>query len=123
MDHILFSFLCLLSLLVGACFSASFQDQVKDKIIELPGQPNNVGFNQYSGHVTVNERAGRSLFYWLVESPASRGPESRPLVLWLNGGPGCSSVAYGAAEEIGPFHINPDGKTLYLNSYAWNNCM
>ncbi|KAF3433914.1 hypothetical protein FNV43_RR25017 [Rhamnella rubrinervis] len=121
MEHILFSFLCLLSLLLGTCSSASYQDQVKDKITGLPGQPKNVGFNQYSGYVTVNERGGRSLFYWLVESPASRGPESRPLLLWLNGGPGCSSVAYGAAEEIGPFHIKPDGKTLYLNSYAWNN--
>lgn len=121
MDHILSHFLCLLPLLVGACLSAPFQDQVKDKITELPGQPKGVGFNQYSGYVTVNESAGRALFYWLVESPASRGPESRPLVLWLTGGPGCSSVAYGAAEEIGPFRIKPDGKTLYLNSYAWNN--
>jgi len=35
-------------------------------------------------------------------------------------GPGCSSIAYGMAEEIGPFHIKPDGKTLYLNPYSWN---
>ncbi|GMY08739.1 serine carboxypeptidase-like 27 [Fagus crenata] len=99
---------CILSLLVGTCFAAS---QVRDRISELPGQPRNVGFTQYSGYVTVNEQAGRALFYWLVESPASRGAESKPLVLWLNG----------AAEEIGPFHIRPDGKTLYLNPYAWNS--
>ncbi|KAF5183636.1 Serine carboxypeptidase-like [Thalictrum thalictroides] len=35
-------------------------------------------------------------------------------------GPGCSSIAFGEAEEIGPFHIKPDGKTLYLNQYSWN---
>ena len=35
-------------------------------------------------------------------------------------GPGCSSITYGEAEEIGPFHIKPDGKTLYLNLYSWN---
>lgn len=35
-------------------------------------------------------------------------------------GPGCSSIAYGMAEELGPFHIEKDGKTLYLNPYAWN---
>ncbi|KAK2660016.1 hypothetical protein Ddye_006549 [Dipteronia dyeriana] len=34
--------------------------------------------------------------------------------------PGCSSVAYGEAEEICPFHIRPDRKTLYLNPYSWN---
>ncbi|XP_019452019.1 PREDICTED: serine carboxypeptidase-like 26 [Lupinus angustifolius] len=37
------------------------------------------------------------------------------------GGPGCSSVAHGASEEIGPFRIRSDGKSLYLNPYAWNN--
>ncbi|KAK8509425.1 hypothetical protein V6N13_104687 [Hibiscus sabdariffa] len=105
----------------SACFCSSFGDQTLDKITELPGQPGDVQFNQYSGYVTVNEQAGRALFYWLMESPLSRKPESRPLVLWLNGGPGCSSIAYGAAEEIGAFRIRPDGKTLYLNRYAWNN--
>lgn len=123
MGHPVFSVVYLLPLIVGTCFSSSLRDQVTDRITELPGQPKNVGFAQYSGYVTVNDQAGRALFYWLVESPASRGAQSRPLVLWLNGGPGCSSVAYGAAEEIGPFRIRPDGKTLYLNPYAWNNCM
>lgn len=118
----LLSFICLLSLLLGTNYAATLRTQVRDMIGELPGQPKNVDFNQYSGYVTANERAGRALFYWLIESPGSRGPESRPLVLWLNGGPGCSSVAYGAAEEIGPFHIRPDGKTLYLNPYSWNKC-
>ncbi|XP_050155636.1 serine carboxypeptidase-like 27 [Malus sylvestris] len=117
--HSPFAFLCILLLFLGGCF-ASIQDQVRDRITQLPGQPN-VGFAQYSGYVTVNRKAGRALFYWLTESPENRQPESRPIVLWLNGGPGCSSVAYGAAEEIGAFHIRPDGKTLYLNPYAWNN--
>ncbi|GAB2223615.1 hypothetical protein Droror1_Dr00017756 [Drosera rotundifolia] len=76
------------------------------------------GLNLYSGYVTVNKAAGRVLFYWLTESPSDL--RSRPLVLWLNGGPGCSSIAYGAVEELGPLHILPDGKTLYLNPYSWN---
>ena len=123
MGNSLFSVLCLSFLFWATCYSLSSGDQERDRITWLPGQPTNVGFAQYSGYVTVNQQAGRALFYWLVEAPESRGPDSRPLLLWLNGGPGCSSVAYGAAEEIGPFRINPDGKTLYLNPYAWNNCM
>lgn len=91
--------------------------QDADKISELPGQPK-VEFSQYSGYITVNSTAGRALFYWLVETPKS--PETAPLVLWLNGGPGCSSVAYGASEELGPFRIRSDGRTLFLNPYAWN---
>lgn len=120
MGHSQFLVLGFLYLVLCSCFSYSLADQDKDKITVLPGQPTNVDFNQYSGYVTVNQQAGRALFYWLIESPASRKPESRPLILWLSGGPGCSSVAYGAAEEIGPFRIRPDGKTLYLNPYSWN---
>uniref|UniRef100_A0A0C9RSI9 Carboxypeptidase n=1 Tax=Wollemia nobilis TaxID=56998 RepID=A0A0C9RSI9_9CONI len=93
-------------------------EQAKDRILRLPGQPSNVNFAQYSGYVTVDKEAGRALFYWLLE--ATEDAESKPLVLWLNGGPGCSSVAYGEAEELGPFHVNSDGKTLHLNPYSWN---
>ncbi|GKV34115.1 hypothetical protein SLEP1_g42530 [Rubroshorea leprosula] len=120
MGNLQFIFVCFVSLIVGTCFCSHLKDQERDKINWLPVQPENVEFNQYSGYVTVNKRAGRALFYWFTESPKSRAPESRALVLWLNGGPCCSSIAYGAAEEIGPFRIRSDGKTLYLNPYAWN---
>lgn len=122
-----YSHLLLLSLLLAV--SSSFvssstyvEEQKRDRITQLPGQPSNVDFRQYSGYVTVNEQRGRALFYWLVESPTTRDPKSRPLVLWLNGGPGCSSVAYGATEEVGPFRVGSDGKTLYNKLYAWNKC-
>ena len=36
-------------------------------------------------------------------------------------GPGCSSLGYGAMEEIGPFRVNNDSKTLSTNKHAWNN--
>ncbi|KAH7857734.1 hypothetical protein Vadar_015980 [Vaccinium darrowii] len=34
-------------------------------------------------------------------------------------GPGCSSLGVGAMVEIGPFGVNPDGKTLYTREHAW----
>ncbi|GLT71094.1 hypothetical protein SLA2020_431350 [Shorea laevis] len=90
-----------------------------DKIHALPGQPAGVDFDQYAGYVTVDPVAGRALFYYFVESP--HHSPTKPLVLWLNGGPGCSSLGYGALEELGPFRVKSDGKTLYRNDYAWNN--
>nr|GMD89018.1 serine carboxypeptidase II-3-like [Ipomoea batatas] len=83
-----------------------------------PQEPPGVNFNQYAGYVTVEPKAGRALFYYFVESP--QDSSSKPLLLWLNGGPGCSSFGYGAMEELGPFRVNSDGKSLYVNEYAWN---
>ncbi|KAM1134060.1 hypothetical protein ACFX19_043942 [Malus domestica] len=98
-----------------------FQNGLKeaDKIGSLPGQPQGVNFDQYAGYVTVDQKAGRALFYYFVESP--QDSSTKPLVLWLNGGPGCSSFGYGAMEELGPFRVNNDRKTLFRNDYAWNN--
>lgn len=42
-----------------------------------------------------------------------------PVLLWLNGGPACSSLI-GLLEENGPFHVKDDGDTVYENVYAWN---
>ncbi|KAF8781132.1 hypothetical protein HU200_001109 [Digitaria exilis] len=90
-----------------------------DRIKALPGQPPRVNFEQYAGYVTVDEEHGRALFYYFVESPYDAA--SKPLVLWLNGGPGCSSLGAGAMSELGPFRVNRDGKTLSRNRHAWNN--
>lgn len=70
-----------------------------------------------SRYVTVNQAAGRALFYTLVESTTS--PDTAPLVLWLNGGPGCSSMGSGFMSELGPFYPTASGQ-LVRNEYAWN---
>ncbi|XP_075644389.1 serine carboxypeptidase-like 40 [Castanea sativa] len=89
----------------------------KDRIERLPGQTQ-VNFSQYGGYVTVDKSAGRALYYYFVEAQHSK--DSLPLLLWLNGGPGCSSLAYGAMQELGPFRVHSDGKTLYKNKFSWN---
>ncbi|PIA63168.1 hypothetical protein AQUCO_00200888v1 [Aquilegia coerulea] len=92
-------------------------EEEADRISALPGQPK-VSFDQFSGYVTVSKVGERALFYWLTE--AVHDPLSKPLVIWLNGGPGCSSIAYGASEEIGPFRLNKTASGLYINKFSWN---
>jgi serine carboxypeptidase-like clade 2 len=96
-----------------------------DRVDRLPGQPGGVDFTQYAGYVTVDAASGRALFYYLAEATTGGGAPAAsssraPLLLWLNGGPGCSSLGYGAMEELGPFRVKSDGRTLYRNPYAWN---
>ncbi|XP_068656502.1 serine carboxypeptidase-like 45 isoform X1 [Aristolochia californica] len=98
-----------------ACSFVGADSFASDKITKLPGQPP-VSFQQFAGYVTVDEKKRRALFYYFVE--AEIDPASKPLVLWLNGGPGCSSVGVGAFSENGPFR--PSGEVLVRNEYSWN---
>ncbi|XP_069807605.1 lysosomal protective protein-like [Dendropsophus ebraccatus] len=86
-----------------------------DEITYLPGLKKQPAFRQFSGYLNVP--GGKHLHYWFVE--AQKNPSSSPLVLWLNGGPGCSSLD-GLLTEHGPFLIQPDGATLEYNDYSWN---
>ncbi|GLJ42532.1 hypothetical protein SUGI_0881780 [Cryptomeria japonica] len=54
-----------------------------------------------------------------VALEAEKNPTSSPLTLWFNGGPGCSSVGFGAFMEHGPFKPISGG-LLEQNKYSWN---
>uniref|UniRef100_M8CBI8 Carboxypeptidase n=1 Tax=Aegilops tauschii TaxID=37682 RepID=M8CBI8_AEGTA len=88
----------------------------EDLVGRLPGQPI-VGFRQFAGYVDVDDKAGRSLFYYFAE--AQDHAAGKPLTLWLNGGPGCSSVGGGAFTELGPFYPRGDvSNLLFVESPA-----
>ncbi|BGP38602.1 hypothetical protein JCM10449v2_002537 [Rhodotorula kratochvilovae] len=70
---------------------------------------------QYSGYLDVADDA--HLFYWFFES-RSKHPEKDPLVLWLNGGPGCSSTT-GLLFELGPCAVANGGLNTTYNPYSW----
>ncbi|KAK4875529.1 hypothetical protein RN001_011951 [Aquatica leii] len=61
------------------------------------------GIQSYSGYFTVNEQYNSNLFFWFF--PSEINYESAPVVLWLQGGPGSSSLI-GLFVEIGPFQVN-----------------
>ncbi|KAL0936069.1 carboxypeptidase s1 [Colletotrichum truncatum] len=87
------------------------------------------GVRSYAGYVhlppgTLEEGTGEpqdypiNTFFWFFE--ARKAPENAPLAIWLNGGPGASSIM-GLLEENGPCLVNEDSKTTRLNPWSWNN--
>uniref|UniRef100_A0A8C3WGF3 Carboxypeptidase n=1 Tax=Catagonus wagneri TaxID=51154 RepID=A0A8C3WGF3_9CETA len=105
---LLFLLPLLLLLLSWAPRSQAAPDQ--DEIHCLPGLAKQPSFRQYSGYLRGS--GSKHLHYWFVES--QKDPKSSPVVLWLNGGPGCSSLD-GLLTEHGPFLI---ANVLYLESPA-----
>ncbi|KAL3641159.1 Serine carboxypeptidase-like 42 [Castilleja foliolosa] len=102
---------------VGLVVGGGYCFPEEDLVVKLPGQPA-VKFRQYAGYVNVDVEKGRSLFYYFVEADVDA--DHKPLTLWLNGGPGCSSMGGGAFTELGPFFPRGDGRGLRINSKSWN---
>ncbi|KAF1336536.1 Serine protease family s10, partial [Globisporangium splendens] len=93
---------------------AATDKNAADRVTNLPGLDVDVGFKHYAGHVQLATQ--EQLFYWYTESQQS--PEDDPIVLWLNGGPGCSAMG-GFFTENGPFVVEQD-LSLKVNRHSWN---
>jgi vitellogenic carboxypeptidase-like protein len=81
----------------------------------------------FTGYVEVSpspQDYQNKLFYWFFESKRAakdKDTGSIPLVIWLNGGPGASSLA-GLFLENGPVHIRNDYLgTIKRNYHSWND--
>jgi len=59
-----------------------------------------------------------SLFYWYF--PARMNPIKAPLIIWLQGGPGCSSEI-AVFKEHGPYKLDPLSQGMPIrNQWSWN---
>ena len=84
----------------------------KDIVQSLPDYDYNGLF--YSGYLS----ASPVKYFHYIFHEADYNPDRKPLVLWLNGGPGCSSLS-GWASEHGPMKMDKTGK-FQLNEYSWH---
>jgi carboxypeptidase C (cathepsin A) len=89
------------------------RDPEAHRVTSLPGLH---GFTSahYAGYITIDKLAGSNIFYWFFE--AAINPAARPLVIWLNGGPGCSSMD-GQFIELGPIRMSKNGPVM--NPHSW----
>jgi carboxypeptidase C (cathepsin A) len=71
-----------------------------------------------SGYTGYLNSASNHFYFAYFESRSK--PESDPLVLWLNGGPGCSSMT-GLLMELGPCTVNDEGDSARENPNSWIN--
>ncbi|XP_058223275.1 serine carboxypeptidase-like 7 [Rhododendron vialii] len=108
-----------LSLLLACCSEPAVSSSAVES---LPGFQGPLPFELETGYVGVDESENVQLFYYFVKSESN--PQEDPLVLWLNGGPGCSSIT-GFMYEIGPLNFKAMQKygslpELVLNPNSWS---
>lgn len=101
----------------------------------VDGLPNAPQIESYSGYLTVNEEFNSNIFFWFFPSKVNDTylmnklmiyfnliqNQNAPISLWLQGGPGASSL-FGLFCEHGPYQ-NLDITRLTLRNYSWIESM
>lgn len=92
------------------------KERQQDRVSNFPGASEEL--SHFAGHINVNNHTDSNIFYWLFE--AENPTKSTPLLIWLNGGPGCSSMD-GLFLELGPFRIDPKNpERVVMNPHSWH---
>lgn len=87
-----------------------------DVVTTLPGygKPKT---KQYAGHMDATPDGSNRLFYWFVEAEVGSTSPDVPFLVWLNGGPGASSMMGLLTENLGPQKVSLEGEGLVDNPH------
>lgn len=99
--------------------------QIEQTDICDPSSRSISGYMDISGSKYDATGEDKHLFFWMFEKRRPDPPistetssEDTPFIVWLTGGPGCSSTL-ALLTENGPCSVNDDGKTTTVNPYSW----
>merc|ERR1712038_1670810 len=117
----------------GITYSLNDDDEVDGSLCD-PDSKSLAGYMDVSGSEYDENGENKHLFYWFFEkrdsstsTTSSSSSTSRketvkdssiPFIVWLTGGPGCSS-SLALLTENGPCSVTPDGQSTTLNPYSW----
>ncbi|CAL5024503.1 unnamed protein product [Urochloa decumbens] len=90
--------------------------ELLERRVRLPGAPDGVSdLGHHAGYFRLPHTHDARMFYFFFES---RGKKEDPVVIWLTGGPGCSSEL-AVFYENGPFTI-ANNMSLAWNKFGWD---
>jgi len=100
------------------------RDDIIDKDFCDPESPKSVsGYMDVTGSAYDKDEE-KHFYFWFFEKRESKtslrtSDEHTPLIVWLSGGPGCSSTL-ALLFENGPCSVNLDGTETVPNPHSWN---
>ena len=104
--------------------TAEASSPAEHRVASLPGLAAKDAPTSWAGYITVSPSERSRLFYWLFEHRPAAPTQNNagadtPLVVWLNGGPGCSSMD-GLFIENGPLKVLPGSQGLKTHPHGWD---
>ena len=87
-----------------------------DRVEYLPDMGVFDTYGAFSGYLDIAE-SSKKIHYLFFE--AQNNAADAPVLIWFNGGPGCSSML-GFMQENGPFRIESGAKKFHPSEFSWN---
>lgn len=102
-------------LAISYSMAADSLPDIQDRVQSLWQMPD-LSFGLYSGMLPI-QGTQKQLHY--VAAFSQNDWKKDPVILWFNGGPGCSSML-GWTQEHGPYVIEDETQNFTRNMYSWN---